>query len=131
MTINLETVVGLRAELVEGPQHEPLTDDPAVQRVKRGGLPPHLALKPARRRGQVPLELRPQRVTLGGQLYELGPRIGRRGGIDGRGHVVTSLRTGRGSDPFEGRRASGRWATRRRAAGSRASAVSAPDRSGS
>ena len=68
------------AKLVERAQHEALRDDPTVQRIERGGLPPDLALQPARGRRKVALELGAERVTLGAQFDDAAPiLIGRRG----------------------------------------------------
>src|SRR6266545_7796832 len=79
------------SELVERPQHEPLRDDATVQDVERGGLPPDLALQPARGLGQISGELVAQGVPLGGELDELGPQAAQLS-INRNGHVLTSLR---------------------------------------
>ncbi len=49
-----------RAQLIQRAQYEALARNPAVEPVQLGGLTPHLALQPARRRWQVPGQLRPQ-----------------------------------------------------------------------
>src|SRR6185369_9632556 len=107
-----------------------------VQRIERGGLPPDLALQPARGRRKVALELGTERVTLGAQFDDAVPLIGHVSHLPPPLAPLASSRR-RPLAPLASfasasiHRARGRRVRSLRAAGSSAIAVRASPRSGS